>query len=909
MPKNPVFDLARGKATPELIMSYFSSPDAYMDGDEYWTRNPLRGDGSVGSFSINVCTGMWSDFASDDKGDLINLLVESGRAPSKLKAAEIIVNAIGGILLDDQPAQPVQKSTKPPKIKAVIPIPNDALLKLEARVKGKWAIENRGTAVKSWAWRLPSGEAWCCTTRYQFYKKGNDKKIIPPPPGESETQKDVIPHYWGEDGKWHEGDPMDSGRHLYRVDQILKAPRGTKFLIVEGEKKASIRIEGKLLTTWIGGAKVWDKTDWSPLEQAARDGDVDIWPDADKQYDKHGNLIPWAKQPGMAAALGIARRLPGAKILDVENRANSNGWALDDAVAEGIDPVAFIESCPKIGGDKPIATASVRPDDNWPFLCLGYDKSQYYFMRKDRRTLMTISMGSFNTSKLGELAPLSWWTLAGHVSDQGTIKAATAQDMIVACQQEIGFFDIKKIRGAGVWRDQDGIILNDGRRIVTMDGKAISYQDYKSSFFYVPSQVHFGEMYGPESTDQDGRELEELFKALEFEEQSMGPLLMGWCLLAPFGGVLNWRPQGWVTGKAGSGKSWAVENICIPIAGPFSHIGSGKDTEAGFRWALDQDARPAFLKEMEGENEGDRKKVASLVNLIRNLSDDSGQINISQAGGGTKTFNLRSMCLLSSKVAPPSADSISSRFTIFEMARSKDEKAKNRKCEKMAAELLDDPGRFRRRIFHALPRIIADIEFLRSNYIGVFGSQRAIDQFAPMMATAWAAQSTKSIRESGVWLDRMLSELAQESKRTVDDEDAFMAQFVAIGIKDDDNHVRTIAELMERVYRLDDNSDKALHLLERHGITLRRWGGIDWTLSIASRLPKLAELFRDTIYGDAYGDQVKRCRFTKQKTTRPIRMKCGKPRCFDLEWDGFADAYLGSDSQQELDMADDKIPF
>jgi len=867
MPKNPVFDQARGKCTPELVESLFASSGAYWDGAEYWTLNPLRGDGAVGSFSINGHTGLWSDFASGDKGDLLKLMVDTGNASSLTAAAGIVVAAIGGTVAQSADGAPAKSHLdKPAKVKAVIPAPatDEAKKLLNNRVKGKWAVENRGNAVGGWTWLMADGKPWVCTVRYDKPDGG----------------KDVIAHYWGEDGKWHEGNPIPTGRHLYRLDQIAKAPEGTKILIVEGEKKASREksLPAWLLTTWIGGAAAFTKTDWAPLESAARRGDVLIWPDAD--------------EPGLKAAMGIAKRLPGAVVMDIKGRAQ--GWDLADAIDEGIDPVEFIAACPVIGGPPPAVGAETRPDDGAPFLCLGYDKAAYYFMRRKTRTLFSIGMGSWNSSKLGEIAALSWWMLMGMTGDEGGIKAAVAQDYVVGLQHEVGFFDPKKIRGAGVWRDSQGIILNDGRRIITMDGRRFDYDSFPSSYYYVPSLVAFGEMHGPESTDEDGAQLEELFTALEFEEVTQAILLMGWCLIAPFGGVLAWRPHVWLTGQAGSGKSWAVDNVVVPLCGPFAFVGSGKDTEAGIRWALDQDARPGIMKEMEGKNEASRKKISSLVDLIRNLSDDSGTINISQAGGGVKSFNLRSMFLLSSKVSPSDDDSVSSRITVLMLKKSKDEAAKISTCVRLVADLLDDPGRFTRRIFHSLGRIMADIEYLRTTYLAAFHSKRAADQLAPLLAVAWAVQSSRSIRESGPWLDKWLVDLSSESKITVADHDAFMSHLVAVGVRNDEGKTRTIAELLERVADDKDGADSALSLLERHGLTLRRrYKTTPFVLSIATELPALASLFKDTAWGDAYGNQIKRNPLTIEGPTRQIRMASGKPRCHDLDWERFREKYLG----------------
>lgn len=50
-------------------------PGGTLRGNEYVARNPKRADRTPGSFSINVRTGAWADFATGDKGrDLIGLV-------------------------------------------------------------------------------------------------------------------------------------------------------------------------------------------------------------------------------------------------------------------------------------------------------------------------------------------------------------------------------------------------------------------------------------------------------------------------------------------------------------------------------------------------------------------------------------------------------------------------------------------------------------------------------------------------------------------------------------------------------------------------------------------------------------------------------------------------------------------
>ena len=74
-------------------------PDAKRIGNEAQARNPKRGDRSPGSFSINLTTGKWSDFATGDKGgDAISLAAWLFDLPQPEAARRVA--AMVGIVVD-----------------------------------------------------------------------------------------------------------------------------------------------------------------------------------------------------------------------------------------------------------------------------------------------------------------------------------------------------------------------------------------------------------------------------------------------------------------------------------------------------------------------------------------------------------------------------------------------------------------------------------------------------------------------------------------------------------------------------------------------------------------------------------------------------------------------------------------
>ena len=78
---------------PSLVRTW--APDGKMCGAEWIARNPTRPDRNPGSFSVNVRTGKWADFATGDKGgDVISLAAYVFRC-RQVEAARTLAVALG----------------------------------------------------------------------------------------------------------------------------------------------------------------------------------------------------------------------------------------------------------------------------------------------------------------------------------------------------------------------------------------------------------------------------------------------------------------------------------------------------------------------------------------------------------------------------------------------------------------------------------------------------------------------------------------------------------------------------------------------------------------------------------------------------------------------------------------------
>jgi putative DNA primase/helicase len=888
-----LFEQARSLINSTIIENLFSCPGSYWENGEFWTLNPTRSDSNVGSFSITD-EGLWHDFAGSDSGDLIDLLVE-WKNITKVEAAKEIISMAGQSPDDDrQDFKPAEKShTKvksKDKYKPKMPISEEIACTLKDTCAQNWAVEKYGKAVRGWRWKNEKGEILYLTVRHE---KVIDEKI----------QKDVVPWFYGEDDKWHPGQPLDSGRPLYRLDELSALPDDAQIDIVEGEKCASIETD-LFLITWTGGTNAVHKTDWAPL---SRFKNIRIWPDADNQLDKNDKLIPWQKQPGMKAALEIAKRLPQSVILDTSEMVKvKNGWDIADAQESGMNIGELLQKFKPIKPDIEIT----RPDNpGAPFICLGYDDSRHWFMRRDIRLIYSIEMGHFTTSKLGELAELAFWAVAGHVTDSNGIKLATAQDDLTHMSRSAGRYDPEKIRGAGVWKDNGEFIINDGNCIIKYNGEKISYNDYKSKHFYISSSVKFPEMQGDISTIEEGRLLEELFYVQDFVNPAHSVLAMGWALIANFGGILKWRPHIWPTGKQGSGKTWVLENLINPITGSFAHVGSGKDSEAGIRRALNMDARSVILDEMDPKNQRAREKVMAILELARNASSDgSGNITLAATdGAGVQKFKIRSCFCFGSVHMLEDDAAIASRISRLEMRVVVNMKDKISKSDPIREKIMIDPQRFTRRIFKSLDRIISDIKYLREILLKNFGEQRKIDQLAPMLAAAWAVQSEETIessQEGKDWLSKYVIDLERPDGGSMDDEEEVINHILSshIRINDTKDGVKTIAELMYLGFVLNNN--EYTETLARYGIKITVKDKEKF-LAIAKKSDQIKNLLKNTPYQYSYDSQLRRHRYCINDKAVQVRMAGMQVQAYLLDWYQFKENYLSDDELKQ----EKEIPF
>jgi len=339
-----IFKEAREKIGEGLIRSMFQSDGSYTDKREYFILSPLRSDRHVGSFSINLDTGLWCDRASEgDEGDFIDLVARY-RGVSLIDAAREICGKTQTIYVqksrEEREKEKKQLEEKLPR--PIIPIPENALEELKGFVSWHGFIELWGTPSKVFRYFDYDGNFIFVVVRYEK----------PLEEGQTKRAKNDILMYYGDGNKWKaKRHPSFTPYAPYGAENLKNS--ALPILIVEGEKcknEAQKALEGKyIVISWLGGTKNIQNTDWGALKPLLTDGrKIYFWPDADSQRDKteYQNLIHKDLQPGYSAALYVKSIIPQLLILEIYRafpiESDPAGYDVADYIKDGNDPAQFI---------------------------------------------------------------------------------------------------------------------------------------------------------------------------------------------------------------------------------------------------------------------------------------------------------------------------------------------------------------------------------------------------------------------------------------------------------------------------------------------------------------------------------------------------------------------------------------
>lgn len=453
-----------------------------------------------------------------------------------------------------------------------------------------------------------------------------------------------------------------------------------------------------------------------------------------------------------------------------------------------------IENEPEKTPIAPITNQPAPPDDDDPesgkpggvkgggyFRMLGYQKdvnvNLYHFYSYKSKSVISLSPTAMTRPNLMQLAPLEWWEyyFPRYVKGKpvGGFELDTAQDWLINESVKARVFNSKWIRGRGAWLDNKDVVIHSGENLI-VNGKHTDFEQFNSRYIYEIGEDMGFKLTQPLTTKQSSQLLE-ILDLINWERDVDAYLLAGWCVVAPMCGALPWRPHIWLTGSAGSGKSWLFEKIVRRILGPSAMAVQGETSEAGLRQMLKHDALPVVFDEAEGEDRKAQERMADVLGLMRSSSaSDGGIMAKGSSGGRANTYRIRSSFAFASIGIQLTHQSDRTRVTVLSLKKVEKGEDRDKRWKMLQKKYLDVVNddyceRLRSRTIELLPVILKNAATFSAAAAAELGQQRAGDQIGVLLAGAYSLRSAKEIsyKEALNWIQKRNwdEERNQESSR------------------------------------------------------------------------------------------------------------------------------------------------
>lgn len=684
------------------------------------------------SLSVNMRTGVWSEFNGNLTGGNIMGVVEHTKKISYADACKWVEEFIGA-RGDLKATSTVQRED----ITFIIPAierPADFNHPKAGSPKNVYEYRNQANEIVNFICRFQPNDG----------------------------EKFFIPYSLTSEGwRWKQ---IPENRPIFRGER-LKNP-AQQVVICEGEKTAHAAeqlLPSCVVISWAGGAKAVKKTDWSPLANYEK---VAIWPDND--------------EPGMQAAnqiAGILQKL-GVKKITIAHIPPEfkKGWDAADAAEEGLNAVDFLKAnlrevvtfkapvepdpvapAPSAPPAHVTAEMPIEPTED-PYIPLGHNHGEFFYYSHLAKQVVRLPAGAHTKLNMLRLATENYWQMTYPTGKGNTSFAVdtAASSLMHQCYKK-GIYDITKVRGRGAWWDDDRMVIHLGNQMI-VDG-AMRDIFIESDYIYEMG----GSISAPDQEALSGDDLTnyiELAKMFNWRDPLAAYFLLGWCVVAPMCGILRWRPHIWLTGPKGSGKSWIMENFLQGSLGDMGLSYLSVTTAAGIRGEIQKEARPVIFDEAEGEDVQARQRMQDILDLMRQASSrTSAVIAKGTAFGGSMQFQVQSCFALSSIGDSLKHGADESRVSVLALHASEGKSDSEERFDKIKekAKVLDH--RFSRRLFARSLKLIdviqANAETFAKVGARVMGSRRAGDQFGTLLAGAYSLFSDRRLTEeqAAKWME------------------------------------------------------------------------------------------------------------------------------------------------------------
>jgi len=506
------------------------------------------------------------------------------------------------------------------------------------------------------------------------------------------------------------------------------------------------------------------------------------------------------------------------------------------------------------GGASADVPGDRTPESTCPLVCLGHADGEFHFLdvvgqRRLLKSRALVSRGDLVSLFLGDTAWLFEWfpnkvevkrkdgegneTIEEQVRGFSVSKAG--ERLMAMCRRAGLYGPHVVLRGPGVWDAGEGAPVVHAGDMVMINGAwaRSGFRDGNQVWISAPRRARPGAeadgapllpgAAGFAASAEDALDLQRGIAELwKFRLAGSEIVCLGLTAVGYYGTAARWRPNGYLIGGTGSGKSMLLQMLraCVPGA-EFST----DTTKAGIEAAINGKPTPVYIDEA-GDRQGHGAQM--LLDVVLSASGGDGTRGLRGASdGGSRSFQAACSVIMAAVSPPPMGPQHRDRFTVVHLVKpgtGADNRAPMEALTRRAAELA--PLLWGRAI-EGWPRWESARAEFREALARSGCAPREMDQMGAILAAWWVltADGVPDAAGADDGVAAVVEFIRDAEDVAADDGPRRVVQFLASTTiqRDRSTDIEQIGVLVERAWRdAEQYRDTAQRLLERFGIRVVR---------------------------------------------------------------------------------------
>lgn len=410
----------------------------------------------------------------------------------------------------------------------------------------------------------------------------------------------------------------------------------------------------------------------------------------------------------------------------------------------------------------------------------------------------------------------------------GTDDRKFVSDLMAACA-EVGLYREDRARAGGVWLEDGHLVVNSD----TVFSPTLPNVDRVTRrHVYIKTRDLGIEPGTPVATVKDCENVLQTFSSFGFKKTSDALMLLGIMMLAYVPGALKWRPQVFIHGDGGSGKTTLMK-LLSDLAGEAAFY-AVSSTTAGIEVAVGENAISVILDEINSDGEA----LGKLMEYLRKGAT-GGDLHQSTKDRKAKRFVMRGVGIVAG-VTPPQMDSMDESRFIKLSIENVDKKGQKKGSLLTSPDLANYIGK---RLFARMLNRWDEFVTLQEAVFDLLdGSSRMSDVFSPVIAAAYIATHDTPCTDAAAYIAQFDMEEDVERMKAISETDDFMNHLLGVEIELEIDGRRRRTTVGHACASALEGANDINYALCVHGLRVHT----DGRLRISHKSPQVSRLFQGT---------------------------------------------------------------